>query len=93
VEHFAGLTTALDTQRGTREPIERRSGVGQEIRPSSRRHGVTAGAQEKASAEPIFEQAYLPAYRAMSDVELFRRAGEAAESCGSLEGFDRIQRR
>jgi hypothetical protein len=45
------------------------------------------------NAEPIFEQADLSAHGPMGDVELFRRAGEAAEPGGSLEGLDRIQRR
>jgi hypothetical protein len=57
VEHFAGLTTVLDTQRGTREPVERRPGLGQQIRPGPRRHGVAAAAQEEAGAEPFVRQA------------------------------------
>src|SRR5207237_8326113 len=45
------------------------------------------------NAEPIFEQADLPAHGPMGDIELFRRAGETGEPCGSLEGLHRIQRR
>src|SRR5207247_9314405 len=70
-----------------------RASCGEQLRPRLGRHGVTAGAQEKANAEPIFEQADLPAHGPMGDVELVRRAGEAAEPCGSLEALDRIQRR
>ena len=41
MEHSKSLT-APDTQSGARQPVERGPGLGQEIRPGPRRHGVTA---------------------------------------------------
>ena len=93
VEQPAGSRAVLHLPRHNRQTIKCRAGFGEQLRPRLGRHGVTAGAQEKANAEPIFEQADLPAHGPMGDVELFRRAGEAAEPGGSLEGLDRIQRR
>jgi hypothetical protein len=64
-----------------------------EILPGLRRHRVAARTQKQPSAEPLLEQAYLPADRTMADVELFGRTAEAAEPRRGLESLDRIQRR
>jgi len=92
-EQPTGSPPVLHPPRHSGQTIKCRAGFGEQLRPRLGRHGVTAGAQEKANAEPIFEQADLPAHRPMGDVELVRRAAEAAEPRGSLEGLDRIQRR
>ena len=91
VKHSAG-NTALDTQRGTRQPVERGPGFGQEIRPGPRRHGVTAGAQEEAGAEPFLQQTNLPAYRAVCQAELGRRFTIAVRARGDFEGAKGIER-
>ena len=87
----AGWRAALDTQRSTRQPVERWACFGQKILPGPRRHGIPARAHKKLSPEPILEQTDLPADGAMGDVEFFCSAGEAAEPCSSLEDLDRIQ--
>ena len=93
VKQPTGSRAVLHPPRHSCQMIKCRAGFGEQLRARLGGHGVTAGAQEKGNAEPIFEQADLPAHGPMGDVELFRRAGEAAEPCGSLEGLDRIQRR
>jgi hypothetical protein len=93
LEQPTGSPSVLHPLRHSGQTIKCRAGLGEQLRPRLGGRGVTAGAQEKANAEPLFEQADLAAHGPMGDVELVRRMGEAAEPCGSLEGLDRIQRR
>jgi hypothetical protein len=82
-----GLAQALTHGR---EAIEGVADLGEQVRPHLCRYRVPAGAQEQPGPEPILQQAYLPANRAVGDVELFCGAREAAEPGGGFEGFDRI---
>jgi len=67
-EQSAGLSTAMQTEGGCRQSIERGPGLGEKIHSSAGRHCVTAPPREESGAKPIFEPANLPANGAVGDV-------------------------
>ena len=70
MEHSTRLTS-LDTQSGARQPVERGSGLGQEIRPARVGTALRLVRWKRLVPSRLLQQANLATYRAVGNAELF----------------------
>jgi hypothetical protein len=78
------------TLRHSCQSIERRTDLGEQIRPRLGRRCVAAGAPKQPGASPNLEQAHLSADSTMGNAELRSGVRKAAEPGGGFESFDRV---
>jgi hypothetical protein len=78
---------------GQGDPVEGGADLGGVGRPRLREGHAPVVALEQRQAEPRLQHLHVPAHRAVGDVQLVRRPGEAAVPGRRLEGLQGVERR